>query len=127
VNLAWRWTAANERKAKRRLGIRAYRPGQRELIHAVMAGRSALGVLPTGGGKSLCYQLPALFLPHAVLVVSPLISLMQDQHDKLTDRDIAATALNSALSASAERAALAGIRKREPDLIYVTPERLERR
>jgi ATP-dependent DNA helicase RecQ len=49
VNLAWRWTAANERKAQRRLGIRAYRPGQRELIHAVMAGRSALGVLPTGG------------------------------------------------------------------------------
>ncbi|HJU06444.1 MAG TPA: ATP-dependent DNA helicase RecQ [Nitrospiraceae bacterium] len=125
MNQAWTWTAANERKAKARLGVTAYRPGQRELIQAVMAGKDALGILPTGGGKSLCYQSPALFLPHAILVVSPLISLMQDQQDKLTERNISATKLNSTLTAHEERKAVEDIRGGEPELIYVTPERLE--
>ena len=125
MNHAWKWTEANEQKAKQRLGIKAYRQGQRELIHAVMEGRNALGILPTGAGKSLCYQLPAFFLPHPVLVVSPLISLMQDQHEKLTDRNISTAKLNSTLSASEERDAMQEIREGEPELIYVTPERLE--
>ena len=85
MNSAWKWTAANQEKAKKRFGIKAYRPGQRELISAILRGSDALGILPTGGGKSLCYQLPAFFLPHAVVVVSPLISLMQDQHEKLAE------------------------------------------
>ncbi len=108
-----------------RLGVERYRPGQRELIDAVMRGQDAVGVLPTGGGKSLCYQLPALFLPHAILVVSPLISLMKDQHDKLTEREIASAKLDSTLSRTEEKAAVDDIREGEPELIYVTPERLE--
>jgi ATP-dependent DNA helicase RecQ len=125
MNQAWRWTTDNERKAKRRLGVNVYRPGQRELIQAVMDGRNALGILPTGGGKSLCYQLPALFLPNAILVISPLISLMQDQHDKLTERNITAANLNSTLSACEERDLVQEIWDGEPELIYITPERLE--
>lgn len=126
MNLALRWSPRNIRKAKRRLGVKDFRPGQEELIEAVMKGKDALGILPTGGGKSLCYQLPALFLPHAVVVVSPLISLMKDQHDKLEDRSIAAAKLDSTLSAQDERDTMNGIRQGEPELIYVTPERLER-
>ena len=66
MNLAWTWSPVNERKAQHRLGIKAYRPGQRPLIDAVLKGRNAVGVLPTGGGKSLCFQLPSLFLPLTV-------------------------------------------------------------
>ena len=98
MNQSWRWTPGNEKKALQRLGVRTYRPGQRELIDAVLSGKNALGILPTGGGKSLCYQLPSLFLPQAILVISPLISLMQDQHDKLRTRKIAAAHLNSTLT-----------------------------
>jgi hypothetical protein len=82
VNLALRWSPENLRKAKKRLGVMVFRPSQEELIETVMKGEDALGILPTGGGKSLCYQLPALFLSHSVVVVSPLISLMKDQQDK---------------------------------------------
>lgn len=127
MNLAWKWTPENERKAMARLGVRRYRPGQRTIIEAVRQGKDVVGVLPTGGGKSLCYQLPAFFLPHAVLVVSPLISLMQDQQEKLEDRDIAAAKLNSTLTRSEERDTMDDIREGEPELIYVTPERLEQR
>jgi ATP-dependent DNA helicase RecQ len=125
MNIAWKWTAANEEKAKKRFGVRRYRLGQRELIGAVMQGKNALGILPTGGGKSLCYQLPALFFRRPVLVVSPLISLMQDQHEKLADNDIRALTLNSTLNAAEERQSFGDIENRAAELIYVTPERLE--
>jgi ATP-dependent DNA helicase RecQ len=125
MNQAWVFNKSNEEKAKRRFGVKEYRPGQRELIQAVLKGRDALGILPTGGGKSLCYQLPALFLRHAILVVSPLISLMQDQHEKLTERRIQVAKLNSTLTASEEREAVADIEQGDLELIYVTPERLE--
>ena len=125
MNEAWRWTPLNEKKAKLRFGVTAYRPGQRELIQAVMDGKPALGILPTGGGKSLCYQLPSLFLPRAILVISPLISLMQDQETKLISQNIEVANLNSTLSATEERDAIQDIRDREPELIYITPERLE--
>ena len=125
VNLALRWSQENLRKVKRRLGVTAFRPGQEELIEGVMKGEDALGILPTGGGKSLCYQLPALFLPHAVVVVSPLISLMKDQQDKLEDRSIPVAKLDSTLSAHDERETADEIWRRAPELIYVTPERLE--
>src|ERR1700761_7006757 len=72
-------------EAARRFGISEFRPGQRELIECVMSGRNALGILPTGAGKSLCYQLPALFLEGLVVVVSPLIALMHDQIEHLSD------------------------------------------
>ena len=76
TQISWRTVAAT---ARQRFGFTRFRPGQRELIQAVLPGRNALGVLPTGAGKSLCFQLPALFLNRTVLVVSPLISLMQDK------------------------------------------------
>jgi ATP-dependent DNA helicase RecQ len=106
------------------LGVKAYRPGQRQLIEAVLKGRSALGILPTGGGKSLCFQLPSLFLPRAVLVISPLISLMQDQEDKLRARRIESTTLNSARSHSEQEQARQDIEEGRPEIVYVTPERL---
>jgi len=125
MNQALRWSPENVRKAKTRLGVSAFRPGQEELIDAVMRGQDALGILPTGGGKSLCYQLPALFFPHAVVVVSPLISLMKDQQDKLEERAIPVAKLDSTLSAQDERDTVDEIREGEPELIYLTPERLE--
>jgi ATP-dependent DNA helicase RecQ len=125
MNAAWEWNDINEQKAKRRFGIKHYRAGQRKLIQAVLEGRNTLGILPTGGGKSLCYQLPALFLPRAVLVVSPLISLMQDQQEKLLERNIPAVELNSTLNSSEEQENIKTIQSRQVELIYVTPERLE--
>src|SRR5918911_5301136 len=79
-------------------GFREFRPGQREVIEALLAGESALAVFPTGGGKSLCYQLPALTLEGVTLVVSPLIALMKDQIDFLRARGVAASRLDSSLS-----------------------------
>ena len=73
-------------RAARRFGVTSFRPGQRELIDAVLQGRDAIGVLPTGGGKSLCYQLPALLLPKPTVIVSPLIALVQDQVAHLDHR-----------------------------------------
>jgi ATP-dependent DNA helicase RecQ len=113
------------RLARQHFGIQALRPGQRELIEAVLAGRDAIGILPTGAGKSLCYQLPSFLLPGPVLVVSPLIALMQDQQEKLADNDISAAKLNSTLSTTEQRETVASIRAGEIPLIYVTPERLE--
>jgi ATP-dependent DNA helicase RecQ len=95
-------------------------------MEAVLAGRDALGVLPTGAGKSLCYQLPALLLPHPTLVVSPLIALMQDQNEKMAELDVAATRLDSTLAKSAERAVAEEVRDGVHNLVYVTPERLEK-
>jgi ATP-dependent DNA helicase RecQ len=111
--------------ARQRFGVQKFRRGQRALIEAVLRGEDALGILPTGAGKSLTFQLPALLLPHPVLVVSPLISLMQDQHDKLAELDIASEKLNSTLRASEEREAVERMKDGEARLLYVTPERLE--
>jgi ATP-dependent DNA helicase RecQ len=106
--------------------VTRFRPGQRELIEAALTGRDALGVLPTGGGKSLTYQLPALFLPRAVVVVSPLIALMQDQQQKAEAARIEVAKLDSTLTASEERRTALEIESGANDLIYVTPERLEK-
>ena len=114
-----------ERAARRRFGIAAFRPGQRELIEAVFAGRHILGIMPTGGGKSLAFQLPALFLPKPTLVVSPLIALMQDQHEKAQEAKVPAVQVNSSLSRREERDAADDIADGEARIIYVTPERLE--
>jgi ATP-dependent DNA helicase RecQ len=127
MNRALRWSPDNVRKAKKLFGVKAFRAGQEELIDAVMSGRDALGILPTGGGKSLCYQLPSLFLPGAVVVVSPLISLMKDQQDKLERKAIPVAKLDSTLSVQDERDAIEDIGERRPELIYLTPERLEQR
>src|SRR5690349_1271984 len=83
-----------------RFGLEQFRPGQREVIEHVLLGRDVLCVMPTGGGKSLCYQLPALLLPGLTLVVSPLIALMKDQVDALVQRGVRATLINSTLDPS---------------------------
>src|SRR5271157_2896126 len=79
-------------------GLTSFRPGQREVIETVLAGDDCLCVMPTGGGKSLCYQLPAIVQPGVTLVVSPLIALMKDQVDQLTALGLPATFINSTLS-----------------------------
>src|SRR3954454_6565776 len=118
------WRALRN-EAARRFDVHAFRPGQRELIDAVLTGRDALGLLPTGGGKSLTFQLPALFLPKAVVVVSPLLSLMKDQQEKAEAAHIDVAKLDSTLTAREEHEAAEEIAEGANDLIYVTPERLE--
>lgn len=110
--------------ARKRFGFEDFRPGQRQLIEAALAGRDVLGVLPTGAGKSLCYQLPSLFLEGTVVVVSPLIALMQDQFERLADSDIEAARLDSTVSAREEAAQEQEIRSGDHDIVLVTPERL---
>jgi ATP-dependent DNA helicase RecQ len=110
--------------AARRFGVRNLRPGQREVIESVIAGRDTLAIMPTGAGKSLCYQVPALYLPGTTLVVSPLISLMQDQAGKLERAGVDAAQLNSTLSSGAEEDTLAQIESAQPEFVFATPERL---
>src|SRR3954465_3530491 len=86
-----------------RFGFDAFRPGQQRVVEALLAGRSALAVFPTGGGKSLCYQLPALLLDGVTVVVSPLIALMKDQIDFLVERGVDAARLDSSLDADDAR------------------------
>ncbi len=108
---------------KDRFGFAEFRPGQQEVIEHLLAGRSAAAVLPTGGGKSLCYQLPALAFSGLTLVVSPLIALMKDQIDALERRGIAAARLDSTLSADEYREAMERVRSGALKLLYVAPER----
>src|SRR5262245_36995005 len=107
-----------------RFGLPEFRPGQEEAAAAVLEGRDLIAVMPTGSGKSLCFQLPALLLDGTTVVVSPLIALMKDQVDVLQARGVAAAAIHSGLPpgdrAAAERALAAGILR----LVYVAPERL---
>ena len=107
-----------------RFGLTVFRPGQRDVIDAVAAGHDVLCVMPTGGGKSLCYQLPALSREGTTIVVSPLIALMKDQVDTLQRRGIAATLINSTLSAAEQEDAMQKMAGGEFDLVYVAPERL---
>ena len=113
-------------EARDRFGVRAFRHGQMELIEAVFKGRDAFGVLPTGAGKSLCFQLPSLFLPKPVIVVSPLIALMKDQRDHLEEANVEVTRVDSTLGAKAATEAWDGIHEGRSRVIYVTPERLEK-
>jgi ATP-dependent DNA helicase RecQ len=110
--------------ARRRFGISEFRPGQALAIRNVLAGIDTLAIMPTGAGKSLCYQLPALELPGVTLVVSPLIALMKDQHDKLAELDIEVLRLDSTLSPRDEQTALSRLSENRPCIAYVTPERL---
>src|ERR1700681_4779435 len=104
-------------------GLSAFRPGQREIIEAVLAGRPTVAVLPTGAGKSLCYQLPAVALGGLAVVVSPLISLMKDQVDALSARGIPATFINSSVDPEEREARLARAVRGELRLLYLAPER----
>ncbi len=108
---------------RQHFGFEQFRPGQRQVIDNLLAGRSTAAVFPTGGGKSLCYQLPALMLPGVTLVVSPLIALMKDQIDALTARGIAARRLDSTLTLDAYRDVMHQVRTGQLRLLYVAPER----
>ena len=110
---------------KTHFGYDAFRPGQEEIVEAILDGRDALAIMPTGAGKSICYQVPALMLPGITLVVSPLISLMQDQVKALNDAGIHAAFINSALTEGQIRKALSLAAQGVYKIIYVAPERLE--
>ncbi len=105
-------------------GYDSFRPGQREIVEAALEKRDMMIVMPTGGGKSLCFQLPALLKPGLTVVVSPLIALMQDQVEALQDNGIGATFLNSTLSAMETRSRETAILEGKIKLLYVAPERL---
>ena len=105
-------------------GFDSLRPGQTEAITSLLEGRSVLAIFPTGGGKSLCYQLPALALPGVTLVISPLIALMKDQIDFLKARGIAAERYDSSLDAQQSRDVLGRLRDGQLKLLYISPERL---
>ena len=107
-------------------GFNAFRPGQEEIVRAVLAGENVLAVMPTGSGKSLCYQLPAIARPGLTLVVSPLIALMRDQVRALGAAGVAAGSLNSSNEPAENARVLALLRRRELRLLYVAPERLAR-
>lgn len=111
-------------RLRQTFGLDRLRPGQREVIISVLEGRDTLAIMPTGAGKSLCYQLPALHLPGTTIVVSPLISLMKDQTDKLSQAGVDAVQLNSTLSAGDEAASLQEIREERSEIVFATPERL---
>jgi ATP-dependent DNA helicase RecQ len=106
-------------------GYEDFRPGQEKIITAVIGGRDCIGVMPTGAGKSLTFQIPARILPGTVLVVSPLISLMKDQVDALTRYGFRATVLNSSIDFDTRRDRLKRMRAGEYELVYVAPEGLE--
>lgn len=106
-------------------GHTAFRPGQEMLVDAILSGQDALGIMPTGGGKSICYQVPALLLPGMTLVVSPLISLMKDQVAALEAVGIPAAFLNSSQGMEESRQVWSGVRQGTYRLLYVAPERLE--
>lgn len=109
---------------KATFGYSEFRPLQREIMETSLAGRDVFALLPTGGGKSLCFQLPALVRPGLTLVVSPLIALMKDQVDQLETAGVAATYLNSTLSAAETKRRLRGLHEGEYRLLYAAPERL---
>ncbi len=106
-------------------GLSAFRPGQEAVIRSIVGGRDTVAVMPTGAGKSLCYQLPALHLPGTTIVVSPLIALMKDQTDKLNELGVVARQVNSTLSDREIAAAVDEIRGGSVDFVFATPERLE--
>ncbi len=108
---------------KKYFGFRAFLDGQEDVIAAILSGQDTLVVMPTGGGKSLCYQLPAMVMDGVTIVVSPLIALMKDQVDALLNKGIPATLINSTLSLDEQRERINGMRRGEYKLVYVAPER----
>jgi ATP-dependent DNA helicase RecQ len=108
---------------RKHFGFTDFREGQREVISAILDGKDAVVVMPTGSGKSLCYQLPAMMLGGATLVVSPLIALMKDQVDALRERGLPATFINSSLDPNEQRARIDALSRGKFKLVYVAPER----
>lgn len=114
-----------QRLLQQYFGYASFRPGQHDIIRSLLERHDTLGIMPTGGGKSICFQIPAMTLPGLTLVISPLISLMKDQVDALATVGIAAASINSTLSAAEVRQRLADAAQGRLKLLYVAPERLE--
>ena len=110
---------------KQYFGYDTFRPGQAEIVRQILEGKDVMAVMPTGAGKSLCYQVPALMLPGVTLVISPLISLMKDQVDSLTDSGVPCAYVNSALSESDYQQVMWNAAVGQYKLLYIAPERLE--
>src|SRR5438876_5412330 len=110
---------------RERFGFSDFRSAQKQVIDHVMAGESVLAVMPTGSGKSLCYQLPALALPGMTLVVSPLIALMKDQVDHLGRLGLPATVINSSISRDRQRLRLRQTLTGNIKILYIAPERFQ--
>lgn len=113
------------RQLNERFGFATFRPGQEDVIRAVLAGRDAMAVMPTGQGKSLCYQLPATLLPGLTLVISPLIALMQDQVTAMRQQKIAAAAFHSGLTGFEKSRVIQDLKQRRLQLLYLAPERMQ--
>jgi ATP-dependent DNA helicase RecQ len=113
------------RQLSEQFGFATFRPGQEEVIRAVLAGRDAMTVMPTGQGKSLCYQLPATLLPGLTLVISPLIALMQDQVAGLKQRNIKAAAFHSGLTGTEKHRVIQDLNQKRLQLLYLAPERIQ--
>ena len=109
---------------KQYFGHSSFREGQEQVVDAILQGRDALCVMPTGAGKSICYQVPALIFKGITIVVSPLISLMKDQVNALTQNGIQAAYLNSSLTSTQYAKVIGNIRRGLYKIIYVAPERL---
>src|SRR5687768_746203 len=116
--------AAVRRSLRDTFGITRLHDGQQQVISRVLAGEDTLAIMPTGAGKSLCYQLPALHLEGTTVVVSPLIALMKDQADKLDKAGVAVEQLNSALRKREQDASMERIAGAQADIVFTTPERL---
>src|ERR671930_1384368 len=110
---------------RERFGFSEFRPAQQQVIDKVMASQNVLAVMPTGSGKSLCYQLPALALPGLTLIVSPLIALMKDQVDQLNQLGLPATVINSTISREQQRSRLEQAIAGRIKLLYIAPERFQ--
>ncbi len=121
------WMERARERLRETFGFPAFRQGQERAIEAVFKGRDALVIMPTGSGKSLCYQVPALVFPGVTLVVSPLIALMKDQVDALSLRGVPVTFINSSISADEQWNRLAGLERGDFKLVYVAPERFRSR
>jgi ATP-dependent DNA helicase RecQ len=117
-------TAHLSNALREHFGFSSFRIGQHEAMSTTLAARDALVVMPTGSGKSLCYQLPTLLLPHTTLVVSPLVALMKDQVDVLVTRNKRATYINSTLTPEEQRGRLSILARGWYKIVYVAPERL---
>jgi len=112
---------------ERYFGFRDFREPQGEVISGILHGKDVFVVMPTGGGKSLCYQLPAILLDGVTIVVSPLVALMKDQVDALVARGLAATLINSTISGSEQQHRIRRMREGEFKLVYIAPERFRSR
>ncbi|WP_078554038.1 DNA helicase RecQ [Bacillus alkalicellulosilyticus] len=113
-----------EQLLQRYFGYPSFRNGQKQIVERVLAGQNSLGIMPTGGGKSICYQIPAMLMPGVTLVISPLISLMKDQVDALNQAGIPATYINSSISQQELEDRLMRMMREDYKLIYIAPERL---